>query len=190
MKMKQTKIYFVRHAAPNQENHNDRLRELTVKGEEDAKKVTQYLLEQQIDAVLSSPYRRAVQTVQNYAQTAFFPIVAVDDFRERAVGTEWIEDFDSFCQKQWNDFTYKLPGGESLQEVERRVTAGLDSLLEEYAGQNIVVGTHGTALAVLLHHLDPSFGYEQFKEITMPWIICLTFEGRTLKNPGLSGTGF
>ncbi len=35
-----TKIYFVRHAQPNYNNHDDRLRELTPKGLEDRKKVT------------------------------------------------------------------------------------------------------------------------------------------------------
>ena len=35
-----TKIYFVRHAQPNYNNHDARLRELTPKGLEDRKKVT------------------------------------------------------------------------------------------------------------------------------------------------------
>lgn len=180
--MKQTKIYFVRHAEPDLREHNDRLRTLTAAGEEAAKKVTQYLLDKEIDAVLSSPYRRAVQTVQNFAQTAFLPIAAVDGFRERTIAGEdqWIEDFESFCQKQWEDFAYKLPGGESLCEVEERTTAALNKLLQDYAGKNIVVGTHGTALSVLLHRLDPAFGYKQFQQMPMPWIAALTFEGEKL----------
>ncbi len=38
-----TTIYFVRHAEPNYENHNDRERELTEIGLLDSKKVTKYL---------------------------------------------------------------------------------------------------------------------------------------------------
>ena len=113
----QTKIYFVRHAKPNYDNHNDRLRELTVTGTEDAKKVAEFLADKQIDMVLSSPYRRAIDTVQPFARAVFMPIVAVEDFRERTIADEWIEDYDGFCQKQWQDFDYKLPGGESLNEV-------------------------------------------------------------------------
>ncbi len=171
-----TKIYFVRHAEPDYENHNDRLRDLTAKGEEDAKKVAEYLADKEIDAVLSSPYRRAVNTVQPFARKMFMPIVAVEDFRERAIADEWIEDWNVFSKKQWEDFDYKLPGGESLNEVKERVVRGFEQVLEQYKGKNIVVGIHGTALAVLLNHLDSAFGYEQFKRMTMPWIVCVIEE--------------
>ena len=174
----QTKIYFVRHAEPDYANHNDRLRDLTAKGAEDAKKVAEYFMDKNIDMVLSSPYRRAVNTVQPFARAMFMPIVAVEDFRERAIADEWIEDYNEFCKKQWEDFDYKLPGGESLNEVQERVVRALENVLQEYNGQNLVIGIHGTALAVLLNHMDSAFGYEQFKEMTMPWIIDLTFEGK------------
>lgn len=172
----QTKIYFVRHAEPDYANHNDRLRDLTAKGAEDAKKVAEYFMDKNIDMVLSSPYRRAVNTVQPFARAMFMPIVAVEDFRERAIADEWIEDYTEFCKKQWEDFDYKLPGGESLKEVQERVVKAFEQLLDQYKGKNMVVGIHGTTLAVLLNYLDPKFGYEQFKEMTMPWIVCITEE--------------
>ena len=39
-----TTIYFVRHAEPNYENHNDMLRELSSKGLMDRELVTNYLM--------------------------------------------------------------------------------------------------------------------------------------------------
>ena len=38
-----TKVYFVRHAESNYNNHNDALRELSSKGMEDRKLVTKFL---------------------------------------------------------------------------------------------------------------------------------------------------
>lgn len=172
----QTEIYFVRHAEPDLQNHNDRLRELTAKGEEGARKVAQFLRDKEIDTVFSSPYRRAVQTVKPFAQSSFMPIVAVEDFRERAVSEAWIGDYDIFCKKQWEDFEYKLRGGESLSEVQSRVVKAWETILKEHKGENVVAGIHGTALAVLLNHLDPSFGYEQFRQMPMPWIVCMTLK--------------
>ena len=52
-----TKVYFVRHAEPNYNNHNDALRELSEKGMEDRKLVTKFLADKNIDVVLSSPYK-------------------------------------------------------------------------------------------------------------------------------------
>lgn len=37
-----TKVYYVRHAEPNYDNHDDALRELTLKGLDDRKLVTEF----------------------------------------------------------------------------------------------------------------------------------------------------
>ena len=53
-----TTIYFVRHAEPNLSNHDDKSRELSSKGLQDRKLVTEYLKDKEIDLVISSPYKR------------------------------------------------------------------------------------------------------------------------------------
>lgn len=60
--------------------------------------------------------------------------------------------------------------------------SALAEALREYAGKNIVVGSHGTALSTILHFYDPSFGYEDFLAIKsiMPWIVKFTFDGDRL----------
>ena len=103
-----TTVYFVRHAQPNYDNHNDEERELTAKGLQDREKVTEFLSGRDISAVLSSPYKRAVQTVEDFARKYGHEIVIVDDFRERKVDSCWIEDFSGFARRQWEDFGFKL----------------------------------------------------------------------------------
>ena len=172
-----TTIYFVRHAKPDYQNHNDRLRELTEKGLEDSRSVTAFLSDKKIDLILSSPYRRAIDTIKNFADKNEMPILIVDDFRERKVDTAWIDDFESFCKSQWEDFNFKLPGGESLKEVQSRNIRALKKILQKYKGKNIVIGTHGTSLSTIIHYFNPAFGYENFQEIRnfMPWILQFDF---------------
>ena len=172
-----TTIYFVRHAKPNYQNHNDRLRELTEKGLEDSRSVTAFLSDKKIDLILSSPYRRAIDTIKNFADKNEMPILIVDDFRERKVDTAWVDDFESFCKSQWEDFNFKLPGGESLKEVQSRNIRALKKILQKYKGKNIVIGTHGTSLSTIIHYFNPAFGYEDFQEIRnfMPWILQFDF---------------
>lgn len=62
-----TEVYFVRHAEPNYDNHEDTTRELTEKGLKDRALVTEFLRDKEIDCVLSSPYKRAVDTVGDFA---------------------------------------------------------------------------------------------------------------------------
>ena len=172
-------IYFVRHAQPNYDNHDDRNRELTPKGMKDRERVTAFLRERNIGAVLSSPYRRAYDTVAGFAGESRQAIHVVEDFRERKVGNEWIPDFNAFARAQWADFTYKLPGGECLREVQARNIRALNKALEEYPDMNLAIGSHGTAMSVVIHHFDPLFGYEEFRALQglMPGIVQFTLEG-------------
>ena len=176
-----TTVYFVRHAQPNYNNHDDATRELTEKGLQDRKLVTEFLRDKQVDSVLSSPYKRAVDTVKDFADTYGFSIRLVDDFRERKIESTWIEDFKGFSRKQWSDFDYKLSDGESLREVQNRNISALKQVLDEYAGKTVVIGSHGTALCTILQYFNPSFGYDDFDRIRhlMPWIVKFTFQGDT-----------
>lgn len=177
-----TRIYFVRHAEPNYRNHDDASRELSPRGMAERELVTAFLLDKEISAVLSSPYRRAVDTVRHFADTVRLPVIHVNDFREREVANEWIDDFNSFSRQQWADFDYALPGGECLRVVQERNIAALQLVLQEYEGQNVVIGGHGTAISTVLNHYDPSFGNDGFERIRrlMPWIVRLDFSGTAL----------
>ena len=177
-----TNIYFIRHAEPNFENHDDMTRELSAKGLKDRELVTKFLMDKQIDAVVSSPFKRAIDTVRDFADKNNLKITAIDDFRERRVDSCWIEDFTSFSKKQWEDFTYKLSDGECLAEVQARNIAALNKLLDDYQDQNVVVGSHGTALSTIINYHDKTFGYDDFHEIRhlMPWVVQFTFDGKEL----------
>lgn len=173
-----TTIYFVRHAEPNYNNHDDMSRELTNKGLKDRRLVTEFLMDKQIQVILSSPYKRAVDTVRDFAEIKGMDITVIDEFRERKVGNEWIEDFNSFCKKQWENFEYKLSDGESLKEVQDRNIFKLKKVILKYKGKNIVIGSHGTALGTIINYYDKKFEYSEFDKIRylMPWIVEFTFD--------------
>ncbi len=173
-----TTVYFVRHAEPNYRNHDDMSRELSEKGLKDRALVTKFFVNREIDIVLSSPYKRAFDTILEFAETKGLCITVIDGFKERRVDSEWIEDFNSFCKKQWENFSYKLSDGESLEEVQNRNITALNEVLKTYEGKNIVVASHGTALSTIINYYDKTFGYEDFDAIRylMPWVVEFTFE--------------
>ena len=175
-----TTVYFVRHAEPNFNNHDDLTRELSEKGLIDRQSVTKFLADKTIDIVLSSPYKRAIDTIKHFADSKGLAIVTITDFRERKVDSVWIDDFNSFCERQWSDFDYKLCDGETLNEVQSRNISALSEALDKYKDKNIVIGTHGTALSTIINYYDNSFNYERFCEIKnlMPWVVCMKFNGQ------------
>ena len=173
-----TNVYFIRHARSDQNYHDDMLRPLTAEGMGDRKRVTDFLKDKNISAVISSPFKRAVDTVSDFAERSGLGIRIMNGFRERKVSDEWIDSFTEFAKKQWSDPDYRLSGGESLREVRERVIPALDLVTKEYEGKNIVIASHGTAICTIIGYYDSSFGYNDFERIkdVMPWAVLLSFE--------------
>jgi len=78
---------------------------------------------------LTSQTPAETRTVETFARKANLKIRTIDDFRERKVDDAWIKPFEEFTGKQWADFSYKLPAGESLSEVQNRNIAALQRVL-------------------------------------------------------------
>lgn len=178
------RIYFVRHAKPDFSVKDDLLRPLREEGINDSKKVTEYLKDKNITKIYSSPYKRAIDTIGDFAANLNMDIKVVEDFRERKISSEWIEDFNGFCEKQWKDFNYSLNDGESLKEVQDRNIKELQKILNENEEENIVIGTHGTALSTIINYYDSNFNHSSFNKIkdVMPLIVVFEFEDIKLRN--------
>lgn len=178
-----TTVYFVRHAQPDFTVRDDAVRPLTAKGLKDRGLVTEYLKDKDISVILSSPYKRAYDTLAEFSEKSNLAIQVVDGFRERSVDNVWIDDFVAFSKNQWKDFSYRYSDGECLEEVQERNIQVLNEALQNYSNQNIAIGSHGTALSTIINYYDKSFGYEEFETIKsfMPWIVKFTFDGTTCK---------
>ena len=181
-----TVIYFVRHCQADNANRDDKNRPLTEKGMADRALVTDYLADKAIDVVLSSSYKRTIDTVADFAEKNGFEIEAVEDFREREHGSVWLSGANALSsikeqwEKQWADFSYKASSdGENLDEVQRRNIDALNDVLARYAGKNVVIGTHGMALSTIINYYDNAYGYQGFMDMVFktPWVVKMTFDG-------------
>lgn len=172
-----TRIYFVRHAQPDFECADDNVRPLTLEGEEDAKAVTDFFADKQIDVFYCSPYKRSHDTIAGAAKAAGLPIHTDVRLRERSAAPG--SNNREMITKRWADFSWHEEGGESLGEVQARNMAALREILQKHAGKTIVIGTHGTALSTMLNYYESSFGCNDFFRIIdwMPYVIALDFEG-------------
>ena len=178
-----TTVYFIRHSESDHNVTDDRSRPLTEKGTVNCALVTGYLRDKEIDVIVSSPYKRSVDTISEFAESVGLPIITIEDFRERE--NAWVEDsrvWQSFSEKQWSDFTYKISGGECLAEVQKRNIDALNGVLENYKNMNIVIGTHGTALSTIINHYDKSYGYIDFMNMVnlTPWVAKMTFKDQEI----------
>ncbi|WP_410766019.1 histidine phosphatase family protein [Haloferax sp. DFSO60] len=169
-----TVVSFVRHAHSPYVPDTERTRGLSRQGRRAAARVTT-LLSPVADVVVTSPYERARATVEGVADVADVPLVIDDDLRERELGGQHVEDFESAVEHLWANPTDSHPGGESHVEAQARGVGALDRLLEAYPGRHVVVGTHGTLLALILNDFDPHYGYEFWSGLSMPDVYEATF---------------
>lgn len=174
-----TNVYFVRHAESDNRVHDEMSRPLTEKGIKDRALVSDYLESKGVSVVVSSPYKRAYDTVAEFAYRKGLDIICIDAFKERRIADGWIDDFAAYSKRQWSDFDFRLPTGESLGEVQARNIEALHRLLSAYPDKTIVIGTHGTALSTIVNYFDKTFTYDAFTDMVglMPWIVHFIFDG-------------
>lgn len=175
-----TTIYFIRHAQADNNIRDGRIRPLTEKGMGDRSLVTAFLQDKNIDIVLSSPYKRAIDTVADFAEKNGFEIETFEDLRERKSDIDFARvdfGFETFMERQWKDFNYTYSDGECLKEVQNRNIAVINDVLNKYSGKNIVIGTHGTALSTIINYYDRTYGFEDFMAMVdiLPWVVRMDF---------------
>jgi len=100
--------------------------------------------------------------------------------RERQAGENGYHT--ELIEKRWKDFDFCEKGGESLRSVQSRNIEALHEILIKHQCKTIVIGTHGTALSIILNYYDPGFNCDSFKRIWfwMPYVIRLDFHGTNI----------
>lgn len=171
-----TRIYFVRHAQPIHSWQEDSTRPLTKEGITDSKKVVETLANIKLDYCVSSPYKRSLDTIKECAKSHGLEIHTDYRYRERECGNKNTREM---IIKRWLDFDFHEEGGESLNMVQRRNMEGVTELLLEHENENILFGTHGTALSTILNYYDSTYNFDSFWRIIdfMPYIVCLESDG-------------
>ncbi|MCM0650309.1 histidine phosphatase family protein [Clostridium swellfunianum] len=174
-----TNLYFVRHAhstyTPEELN-----RPLSEKGLKDAKRVTKLLANEDITHVMASPYKRAIQTVEGIAELFGLDISINDGFIERKLADSKIDNFDQVVLEYWKDFNFSLHGGETGYAAQYRGVKFLKEILDKYKNENIVIGTHGNIMALVMNYYDKKYNYDFWRKLSMPDIYKLSFEGNKL----------
>ncbi|MFC7232426.1 histidine phosphatase family protein [Saliphagus sp. GCM10025308] len=191
-----TTLTFVRHAHSPYVPNREAERGLSGRGRRDAARVANVLArdDRTVDAVVSSPYARAVETVQPIADAAGTSVVTDDGFRERALAGDHVEDFEAAIERVWTEPTFAWPGGESNDEAQARGLEAVERTLERWPGDHVIVGTHGNLLALILRAYDDRYDFDFWREMAMPDVYRVTYrrgtpEQITRIDPGARGAG-
>lgn len=176
-----TVIYMVRHAESAYNEGTERTRGLTIKGKGDVDKITETLKREGIDVIISSPYNRAVLSIEGLAQDSGLDIKIFEDLRERHFAEDVIDNLMSVINEKFYDFDYALPGGESNSDCQNRSISMIKNILKEHSGKRIAIATHGIVMTLMMNYFDSSYGLDFLNQLKKPDIYKLIFENLELK---------
>ena len=167
-------IYLVRHcAADGQEPEAS----LTDKGKQQAADLVAFFRYRKVDRIISSPFQRAIQTIQPLANERNIVIETNNQLSERILSTLNMPDWYEKLRVTYENFDLKNEGGESSREAVNRIIKVIDEVLKSDV-ENTIIVTHGGLLSLLLHHYDKNFGFEQWATLSNPDVYHLTSENQ------------
>ncbi|HEX9030102.1 MAG TPA: histidine phosphatase family protein [Anaerolineales bacterium] len=162
-------LYLVRHGEntaniTKEFSHRKVDYSLTPKGELQARQTAQYFLDKGIQAIYSSPLKRASETAAIIASALGLPFTVVENFREINVGdlegqfpTVELWDQHKAIVTAWDQGHPEatFPGGEDLYTLNRRIRAGFEQILAGVDGQRLIIVGHGGLFWHTLPNLCP-----------------------------------
>lgn len=157
-------IFLVRHCqATGQEPEAH----LTEDGVRQAIQIKAFLSGINIDHIVSSPYKRAIDTIQHLSQAIGVPITIDDRLEERVLSSKHLDNWMELLRASYEDLDIVYEGGESSREAMNRGVAVIYELMEQTDG-NAVVVTHGALMSLILKYFDDSVGFEEWRSLTNP----------------------
>ena len=150
--------------------------DLMPKGVEQAQKTAQYIVENYtVDKIYASDLKRAYKTGKTLADKLGMEIIADKRFREidagewegikfNELGDKYAEDF-----RIWRDdiANAKCTGGESVEDLRKRVFGAATEVAENNDGKTVVIATHATPIRVMQTYVQMG-SLEKMNDI--PWV--------------------
>jgi broad specificity phosphatase PhoE len=153
-------VYLIRHGR-TELNADGRLRgridlQLDEVGRVEADRLATLFTTVTLEAVLSSPLQRALQTAAPLAASTNAPLEPVAAFIDRDYGP-WNGRPRAEVERRYG-FLDNAPGVEARPTLERRVLAGLEAAAQQHAGRAIAIVAHDAVNRALLARLDGRSG--------------------------------
>lgn len=167
------KIYVVRHGSaegqPPEAN-------LTEKGRLQAETLADFFTKIKVDRIISSPFLRAVQTIEPFSKRCNVNVGIDYRLSERILSTKDLPDWIDKLKATFEDLDLKFDGGESSKEAMNRAVGVIDEILKSEVETTIIV-THGNLLSLLLKYYQDVYGFNEWKQLTNPDVYLLCVNG-------------
>lgn len=124
--------------------------DLTEKGIKQAEILAYEVKEKDIDFIISSPLKRAVETSNIISEICNIPVKTDVRLIEQAYGIyEGVDRKNDDFLNNKKCFAYRYPNGESMMQVAYRIYGLIDEIKCEYKDKNILIISHGGVCRII-----------------------------------------
>ncbi len=175
------KIVLIRHgkAAMGGKDHE---RELDEDGIVQANSLSKKLTNLGLNSstIYTSPFKRAVQTIKPFSETAKnIDIVEKKELEEIHMPKNEKLTKHQIIEKMWENENFKVEGGTSHRDHFDKINSFLLEIYENFKkdDKDLVIISHGVLIGMILKFFfNINFGFKEWKTMSMPDIYFLNFD--------------
>lgn len=171
------KLYIIRHCEAEGQAPDAAL---TAVGKEARNHLADFLISFQIEQVISSPYRRAIHTIETFVQDNGIPFKVDERLKERVLSSENLVDWFEKLQQTYIDQDLNFAGGESSNEAVNRMIE-LVNELRQGNHASVAIVTHGNIMSLLINYYNGDFGFDDWKQLSNPDVYEIDFDSKEIK---------
>jgi len=170
-------IYLIRHCKAEGQEPEARL---TIEGQQQAKELSKLLSPLQIELIVTSPYKRAMDTIQPFCNQANIPCLTDSRLEERVLSTTNLDNWMDKLKDTYLHLDLKYEGGESSQEAMDRGIQVIHEMLAR-PERNIALVTHGALMSLMIKFYQSEFGFEDWLKLTNPDVYRISIDEKAFR---------
>jgi 2,3-bisphosphoglycerate-dependent phosphoglycerate mutase len=140
---------------------------LTAEGQAQAERLADALAGAGIRRIVSSPFRRARQSIEPLARRLGLEVRLDDRLVERVLRGSPAADWEEMLRLSFEDLELCFEDGESSAAAMARGREAVADLLSESDGPVAAV-SHGNLMTLILRQFDGRFGFKEWQALTNP----------------------
>ena len=131
--------------------------------------------------IFSSPFKRALQTIEPFANNSNLTCNVIEDLREIKIGKSSKLTKHEIIKKMWEDKNFSSDTGESQNDYIKSIKSGINNVLNDFYSNdyNLIFMTHGNTIGILFNDFfSVKFSFESWKDISMPDLYIVNFNAK------------
>ncbi|GAA0450111.1 histidine phosphatase family protein [Alkalibacillus silvisoli] len=164
-------IYIVRHCKAEGQNPEA---PLTTLGEQQALDLVEFFKNYEVNRIISSPYIRAVGTIEPYAKENNVPIEVDRRIAERLMNQQLFSSWMGKLREQFSKTELSVIDRKSPQDKRARSIEAIEDIQKRNV-KNTVIVSHGGVIPLILDHFKKKSRYHR---LTNPDVHLLTIDGK------------